>query len=275
MTSTDRKPDGFLPTFKLWWHYVLRFTATGLLVWVPLIITLWVSWVAVSKLGFGLDNLGRGVVMQLRTIGGHFPAFRFLADIEYWPGMGVIVAIMLFFFTGFVTRYLVGRQLIQYGEQIIQRIPLIRRVYRAVQQVRDVFISRGGAVFQRVCLVEYPREGMITVAFVTSHEQGVVQQETGKEMVAVFVPTTPNPTSGYLVYLPPSEVKEIDISVEEAMKLIVSGGAYSPEYRAAPDAQASPSPTRIPGPSARLHSVAAGLFGAVTGLSRGRRQKPD
>jgi uncharacterized membrane protein len=218
-------------TFKRWWYYIWRFMMTGLLVWVPLIITAWVSWVAISKLGFGLDNLGRGIVSRLQEIGAGIPALGVLERLHYLPGMGLIAAFTLFFFTGFLTRYLVGRKIIASGEQLIQRIPLVSRVYRSVQQVRDVFIGRGGAVFQSVCLVQYPRPGMFAVGFVTAREQGVIQEVAGRELLAVFVPTTPNPTSGYLVYVAPEEVTQLDVSVEEAMKVIFSGGAYLPASR--------------------------------------------
>jgi uncharacterized membrane protein len=156
----------------------------------------------------------------------------FLSEFSYQPGFGVLLVVIIFLLTGILTNYLLGRQIIGTGERILARIPVISRIYRAVQ---DVFTGRG-AVFQKVCLVEYPRPGLVAVAFVTSSEHGVVQEVAGKNLIAVFVPTTPNPTSGYLVYLPPEEITELDISVEEAMKLIVSGGAYLPA--ADPRAQA-------------------------------------
>jgi uncharacterized membrane protein len=111
---------------------------------------------------------------------------------------------------------------------LVGKIPLISRVYLAVQQIRDVFVNREGAVFQQVVLLEYPRKGIQAVGFVTSDEQGIVQETTGKTLWAVFVPTTPNPTSGFLLYLPPDDLIPLDMSVEDAMKLIVSGGAYIP-----------------------------------------------
>lgn len=229
--SRNLERHGVSATLGNWWSHIWRFMMTGLLVWVPLIITAWVSWVAISKLGGGLDNLGRGVLQWLRDLGGRVPVLGFLQTLRYIPGMGLVAAFTLFFFTGFLTRYLVGRKIIASGEQFIQRIPLISRIYRSVQQVRDVFIGRGGTVFQKVCLVQYPRPGMYAVGFVTAHDQGLIQEVVGRELVAVFIPTTPNPTSGYLVYLAPDEVTELDVAVEEAMKLIISGGAYLPTVR--------------------------------------------
>ncbi len=185
--------------------------ATGLLVWVPLIITVWVTWVVVSKFGFGLEHL----IKRL------FNA----AKLYYLPGMGFLIAVALFLGTGFLARYYVGVKLISFGEKILHRIPLISKIYKTVQQIRDVFVGQG-TVFRHVCLIEYPRPGVWAVAFVTSEEQGSVQETLGYEAVAVFVPTTPNPTSGYLVYVPRDKIIKLNISIEEAMKIILSGGAY-------------------------------------------------
>jgi uncharacterized membrane protein len=125
----------------------------------------------------------------------------------------------------------VWRKVIAAGEQIVAKIPGISKVYTAVTQIRDVFIRRDGAVFQEVILVEYPRPGLTVVGFITSREQGIVQAAAQKKMIAVFVPTTPNPTSGFLFYVPEEDLIPLDIAVEDAMKLIVSGGAFLPVAR--------------------------------------------
>lgn len=256
MTQTAER-KGLLAFIQQYWSQLWRYLVAGLLVWVPLIITLWVSWWVVSRLIFGVERLIAQGVYALHQIGLHVRALGFLQLIEYYPGLGFLLVLLLFLTTGFLTRYIVGRKIIDFGERILNQIPLIRRVYRAVQQIRDTFVGRNGAVFQRVCLVEYPKEGMLAVAFVTSTEYGDVQKALGRHMTAVFVPTTPNPTSGYLVYVPPEEVVLLDISVEDAMKLIISGGAYIPSTAteitpatgdgpapAAPESTAVPVPTR-------------------------------
>lgn len=213
--------------FVLYWREFWRYMVTGMLVWVPLMITAWVSWFFVERFVLGTENLIRNGIGSIhRTTYG--TVLQWTEYFNYYPGMGGLVVAALFLTTGFLTRFIVGRRLIAIGERVVDQIPLIRRVYRSVQQIRDVFVGRQGAVFQKVCLVEYPRAGMYAVAFVTSMEQGIVQDTVGKEMHAVFIPTTPNPTSGYLIYLPPEDINSIDITVEEAMKLIVSGGAYIP-----------------------------------------------
>jgi len=203
----------------------------GLLVWVPLIITVWVTWFFVDKFVRTVEHLVRAALTPLRFLAEKYEALAFLNYINYPFVIGLLIALLLFLGTGILTRLYVGRRIIALGEKIVKVIPVINRVYGAVQQIRDVFVGRQGAVFQQVCLVEYPRPGMVAVAFVTSSEHGLVQDTVGKDLVAVFVPTTPNPTSGYLVYLPPDEVEILDISVEEAMKLIISGGAYIPSQK--------------------------------------------
>ncbi len=224
---------GFLGFLSQVWAPVWRYFVTGLLVWVPLIITIWVSWVVIKNLGIGLDKAFKTVFEAIQAFCERVDWLSIAAPLfETYPGMGFMTAIALFLGTGILARYLIGRRIIAFGERILDRIPLISRVYRAVQQIRDVFVSREGTVFQYTCLIEYPREGMIALAFVTSAEQGIVQKTTGRKLVAVFVPTTPNPTSGYLVYLPPEDITILDVSVEEAMKLIVSGGAYLPSKHA-------------------------------------------
>lgn len=210
---------------------IWRLTATGLLIWVPLIITLWVSWIVLDKLVFGIERLIRTAILAVNALALEYPALGFLVPIRYRFGFGVLAVILLFMATGYLTRYIIGQRLIAFGERLVRFIPFINRVYQAVVQIRDVFVSREGAVFQKVCLVQYPRQGMLAVAFVTASEQGLIQEVAGRELVAVFVPTTPNPTSGYLVYLPSHEIQLLDITVEEAMKLIVSGGAYFPAGR--------------------------------------------
>ena len=221
----QRGVKGFLLLFyrQLW-----RYLVTGLMVWVPLIVTLWVVWSVVSGLGFGIERLIEDLVETLNRFGDRVEPFRFLTYLDYHPGLGFLVTLAVFLTTGLITRYLVARRAIRFGEGILERIPLISSIYRAVEQIRDVFVRREGTVFQKVCLIEYPRPGILVVGFVTSDEHGIVQETLSKELVAVFVPTTPNPTSGFLLYLAPDAITELDISVEDAMKLIVSAGAYIP-----------------------------------------------
>lgn len=225
------------PSFiKAFLRHFQRYTITGLLVWVPLLVTAWVAWWFVSKVGGSVNTFMKGRVENLHELADRIPNLGFLQQIDYSPWMGFLIALFLFLTTGFLARYLVGRKIIASLEQFIANIPFINRIYLAVQQIRDVVVGRNGAVFEEVVVLEYPRPGLMVVGFVTSREQGIVQQSTGRNMVAVFVPTTPNPTSGFLLYVPPEELTPLELNVEDAMKLIVSAGAFIPGSETPEDA---------------------------------------
>ena len=206
-----------------------RYFVTGALVWVPLIVTCWVSWWVFKNIGLSFEAVIKQAVLAIRIIGERIPGLAFLAALRYIPGLGFLLVIALFLFTGYLTRYLLAQKIIHSGETLLQRIPLISRIYTAVRQIRDVFINRNGAIFQQAALVEYPRPGIYVVGFVTAQARGVLQQAIGNDYTAVFVPTTPNPTSGFQLLFPTEQIRLLDMSVEDAMKLIISGGAYMPD----------------------------------------------
>jgi len=226
LTARDKRAEqGFLRQY----FRALRFYfVTGLLVWVPLISTVWLTWWLFKTVGLGLERLIQSGYAALNRLGGQVDALSFLKGIVYVPGFGILIAIALFLTTGFLTRSLVARRLINTGERLFDRIPLISKIYRAVQQIRDVFVTREGAVFQKVVLVEYPRTGVWVVGFLTSREQGIVRGVLAEDKWAVFVPSIPNPTTGFLLYVSPSDVRETNLAIEEGMKMIISGGAYIP-----------------------------------------------
>ncbi len=236
----EEQYKGLFGFLGLYFKHLQRYMVTGLLVWVPLLVTVWISWWVISNVGFGinrfLDQAWTAFFAKMQTV----PFLGFFENYEYRPIMGFLIAILLFLTTGFLTRYLAWRKTIATGETLLAKIPGINRVYLAATQIRDVFIKREGAVFQQVVLVEYPRPGLLVVGFITSREQGVVQQAAGKTLIAVFVPTTPNPTSGFLLYVPENDLTPMDISVEDAMKLIVSGGAYLPGQQSPDELPAAP-----------------------------------
>lgn len=221
-----RSPGQFLRAYL---RHLRRYVITGMLVWVPFIITLWVSWYLIVTFGFGIEGSIRTLVEYLNKLGEKYPRFSFLNVVQYYKGLGIILSFLLFLITGFLTRYLVTRQLINAGEAIVQRIPVFRQVYTATQQIRDVFTAREGGMIQKVVLVEFPQPGVIAIGFVmSSTARGTVAEYMNTELVPVFLPTTPNPTSGYLLYYPPGAVKDIDMTVEDAIKMVVSGGAFNP-----------------------------------------------
>ena len=227
VVKEDEHYTGCIGFLIVYFRQLKRYMLTGLLVWIPLIISLWVSWWVIYNLGFGIE---RFIERGLNTIAEGFSNIHIIQIMrdQYFRGMGFLSAVLLFLTTGFVTRYLVARKMIAAGEQIVAKIPFMSRIYVAAQQIRDVFMNREGSVFQKVVLIEYPRKGIYAVGFVTSSDQGIVQDTVGKDLTAIFLPTTPNPTSGFLLYLPTEELITLHVTVEDAMKLIVSGGAYIP-----------------------------------------------
>ena len=220
----DKEASFLRQYFKAFRFYLI----TGLMVWTPLLVTVWLSRWLFKTVGLGIESAIEEGYGWLNKFGERIPRLHFLRTLEYKKGFGFLTAIALFLTTGFLARNLVGQRVIRASEQLVGRVPGVNKIYKAVRQIRDVFVGRDGAVFQRVCMIEYPRPGIFAVGFITSTEEGVVQRTLNRKVIAVFVPTTPNPTSGFLLYLHPSEVIEMDVTVEEAMKLIISGGAYIP-----------------------------------------------
>ena len=223
--SKSKKQDSFI---KRYFKAVRFYLLTGLIVWTPLLVTVWLTWWLFSNVGLGIESGIENVFAWLNGLGEKYDRLKYLSTLKYVRGSGFLITVGVFLTTGFIARNLIGLRIIRTIERLFNRVPGISRIYKAVGQIRDVVVGRQGAVFQKVCIVEYPREGVYVVAFVTSKERGIVQDSLDKTLVAVFVPTTPNPTSGFLLYLEPEQVREIDLAVEEAMKLIVSGGAYIP-----------------------------------------------
>jgi uncharacterized membrane protein len=144
------------------------------------------------------------------------------------PGLGLIVVVLIVLFVGLITRNFVGRKMVHLGERIVDRIPLARVLYVGVKQLVEALILQKTKAFQKAALIEYPRKGIYAIAFITGESRGEVQHLTEKKMINVFVPTTPNPTSGFYILIPEDEITLLDMTVEEAFKLIVSGGIVSP-----------------------------------------------
>jgi uncharacterized membrane protein len=144
------------------------------------------------------------------------------------PGLGLILTIVLVFVVGLLTRNFVGRKLVHLGEKIVDRIPIARIIYIGVKQLLEALFFQKTRAFDKAALIEYPRRGVYAIGFVTGESKGEVQNLTPKNMINVFVPTTPNPTSGFYILVPENELIILSMSVEDAFKLIVSGGIVSP-----------------------------------------------
>jgi len=195
-----------------------KYLVTGLLIWVPLVITLWVLNLIVTT----MDQ-----TLQLVPLQWH-PHTLFGRDI---PGLGVLLTVLVVLLTGLLARNIIGERLVLYWEALLGRIPIVRSIYSSVKQVSDTILSPNGQAFRRALLVQYPRAGVWTIAFQTGTPAGEVRRLVGIEMVSVYVPTTPNPTSGFFLMVPRAETIELDMSVDEALKYVVSMGVVAPADR--------------------------------------------
>jgi uncharacterized membrane protein len=144
------------------------------------------------------------------------------------PGIGFVVVLLFILFTGILASNLIGRRLFELGDRILNGLPLIRRIYFALKEISQALLADRKTAFQRVVLIRYPHENSYALAFVTRAGVAYFDSLVGKKMVNVFIPTTPNPTSGFMLMIPKSDIISVEISVEEAMKMVISGGAFSP-----------------------------------------------
>ena len=193
-----------------------KYLITGLLIWVPLVITLWVLSLLVDTLDQSLLLLP--VSWQPRSwIGFHI------------PGLGALLTLAVVLATGVFAANILGQRLVLYWEGLLARIPIFKSLYFSVKQVSDTLFSSSGLAFRKALLVQYPRQGSWTIAFLTGQPGGDVANHLKGDYVSVYVPTTPNPTSGFFLMMPAADVVELDISVDAALKYIISMGVVPPE----------------------------------------------
>ncbi|HZN87268.1 MAG TPA: DUF502 domain-containing protein [Burkholderiales bacterium] len=192
-----------------------KYLITGLLIWIPLVITLWVLKLIVDTLDQSLLLLPE----QWRTEG-------FLG--VHVPGLGVILTLVIVVATGVFATNFFGARLVQLGHDLLHRIPVVNSIYSSVKQISDTLFSSSGQAFRKALLVQWPREGMWTIAFLTGTPGGDVATHLQGDFVSVYVPTTPNPTSGFFVMLARADVIELDMSVDAALKYIISMGVVAP-----------------------------------------------
>lgn len=143
----------------------------------------------------------------------------------YFPGIGILALLALLLLTGSIAKNFVGRRIITLGDWFMRRIPLANRLYTAIREIAEAVFSEKREIFKNAVLFEYPRPGLWSIGFFTQDTQGPIQEALEDDVVSVFLPTTPNPTSGFLLYVPKSSIRDLDISVEDAMKVIISAGA--------------------------------------------------
>ena len=194
---------------------VRKWLLTGLLVIVPGVITAWVlNWIVGT-----LDQ-------TLQILPGSWQPDKLLGF--HIPGFGVLLTLLILLVVGGIASNFAGRKLVQWGDALVSRIPVVRSIYSSVKQVSDTLFSESGNAFRKAVLVQWPREGVWTVAFVTGAPNGEVAAYLRDEFVSVYVPTTPNPTGGYFVMVRKSDCVELEMSVDSALKYIVSMGVVAP-----------------------------------------------
>ncbi len=194
-----------------------RYLVAGILVWVPLGVTL----LLINLLVGFMDRTLRLIPVAYRpeTVLG----FQI-------PGLGVILTVIILVVTGILAANIVGRSVVGGWESLLERIPFVRSIYSAAKNFTEIVFSDSGKAFKKVLLVQYPRKGIYTLTFQTASELGEVQGRTGADVVCCFVPTTPNPTSGFIIIVPRADVIELDMTVDEAAKLVMSLGVVVPTW---------------------------------------------
>ena len=193
-----------------------KYLITGLLIWIPLVITIWVLKLVVDVLDQSLLLLPD----SLRTenwLGVHI------------PGLGVILTVVIVFVSGVFATNFFGAQLVEIWHDILHRIPVVNSIYSSVKQISDTLFSSSGEAFRKALLVQWPREGMWTIAFLTGTPGGDVADHLPPDCLAVYVPTTPNPTGGYFVIVSRKDVIDLEMSVDQALKYVISMGVAPPQ----------------------------------------------
>ncbi len=209
-----------------------KYLIAGLLVWAPLGITIWV-----------LDLLFSTMDQTLLLLPETWRPEKWLGI--RIPGLGVLLSLLVIFLTGVFAANVIGERLIRFWEGLLARIPVVKSIYYSVKQVSDTLFSSKGVAFRKALLIQYPRQGAWTIAFLTGKPGGDVANHLSGDYVSVYVPTTPNPTSGFFLMVPRGDVVELEMSVDAALKYIISMGVVAPENRLpAPNRNAERAPER-------------------------------
>ncbi len=206
---------------------------TGIAVLIPIGVTVYIFFFLISL----MDSILAVMPSRLHPdtlIGFHI------------PGLGVILILLITLVIGLITRSYFGKRILDWGEALLKRIPVVRNIYQPTKQLVDSLFGSGMKNFNRVVLLEFPRQGLYTIAFVTGHVRGECRDKIGEHCLQVYVPTTPNPTSGYFVIVRESEVINLDMSVEEAFGMVVSLGLVVPEWPIVAKGNVNPSASAVP-----------------------------
>jgi len=196
-----------------------RYFLTGLIVVAPVAITAYLTWSIV----LWVDGWVKPYLPATYNPDTYLPFSV--------PGYGLLVALFLITIVGFLAANLVGRSILGFGESLLDRMPLVRTVYKALKQIFETVLAEQNSSFKQAGLIEYPRKGIWSIVFIATETKGEVDKLLPEnETIAVFLPTTPNPTSGFLLFVPRKDIQFLDMTVEEAAKMVISAGLVAPEY---------------------------------------------
>jgi uncharacterized membrane protein len=208
---------------------------TGIIVVAPVSITLYLAWLFIDFVDRNVNPL----------IPARYNPETYLPFSV--PGLGLLVMVVMLTFIGALTANFMGRLLFRMGERIVDRVPVIRNVYGALKQIFETVLRQSSTSFRQVVLVEYPRRGIWAIAFITGTTEGEVQNDTEDQLINIFLPTTPNPTSGFLLFVPKQDLVHLSMTVEEGIKMVISGGIVTPPDTRPAEVQAAPVvPSRTP-----------------------------
>lgn len=207
---------------------IKKYLLTGLMVWLPLAITLWVLLWLVGLLDALFAGVLHGVAVVTPVSSG-----AVLERLQHIPGLGVLLVFVVLLVTGGLVSNVAGRWWVKQWDKLFTNIPIVKSIYTSVKQVSDTLFSSSGNAFRTALLIQYPREGCWTIAFQTGTPSGELASHLGADVVSVYVPTTPNPTSGFFLVLPRKDVIELDMSVDQALTYVISMGSVAPADPAA------------------------------------------
>ena len=208
--NVTKEKISFLARFR-------RCFLAGILVSSPILITAYVTWMIITF----IDNQVAGILPESLDFTKKLP--------HQIPGLGLIISIIAITFIGALTPGFIGRTLLKTGERVLDKMPVVRSIYGAIKQIMETVMSTNSESFREVVLVEYPRKGIWVIGFVTGETKGEVQTLNKEKLINVFIPTTPNPTSGFLLFLPKKDLVYMAMKVEDAVKMVISGGIVTPK----------------------------------------------
>jgi uncharacterized membrane protein len=195
---------------------------TGILAFLPIVLTIYLVIFLGSKINTLIIKVTPQTFLPYITENNYSLLFRILI---------LLFLIVIITIIGMFTKVYIGREIISFGEKLIDKIPILNKIYQAINQISKAFFGKKSSIFKKVVLIQYPRIGVFSLGFLTGMAKGEIQKKTNEKLYNIFIPTTPNPTSGMLVMYPESAIEKLDMTVEEGMKLIISGGAVTPKYK--------------------------------------------